>query len=58
MFYLTVFEHALAFFGSRMLHPARPALRDADSAELFELTHEDLEQQTSLPFPTRSTRSA
>ena len=23
------FEHALAFFGSRILHPARPALRDA-----------------------------
>jgi len=23
-FYMTVFEHALAFFGSRILHPARP----------------------------------
>ena len=29
-FYMAVFEHALAFFGSRILHPARPALRDAD----------------------------
>jgi hypothetical protein len=50
MFYLAVFEHALAFFGSRILHPARPAFRDSDLAELFDVTHEDLEQQTSLPF--------
>jgi len=49
-FYLTVFENALAFFGSRVLHPARPAFRDADLAELYELTHEDLEHQTALPF--------
>ena len=46
----SVFEHALAFFGSRILHPARPALRDADVAELFDVTREDLEHQTSLPF--------
>jgi heme-binding uptake protein ChaN (Tiki superfamily) len=49
-FYRDVFEHALAFFGSRVLHPARPAFRDADLAELYELTREDLEQQTALPF--------
>ena len=49
-FYMVVFEHALAFFGSRILHPARPALRDADLADLFDVTHEDLERQTSLPF--------
>ena len=49
-FYMAVFEHALAFFGSRILHPARPALRDADTAELFDVTREDLEHQTSLPF--------
>jgi hypothetical protein len=50
-FYVSVFEHALAFFGSRILHPARPALRDSDIAELFDVTREDLEHQTSLPFP-------
>jgi hypothetical protein len=50
IFYMTVFEHALAFFGSRILHPTRPALRDADIAELFDVTREDLEQQTALPF--------
>jgi hypothetical protein len=49
-FFAIVFEHALAFFGSRILHPARPALRDADIAELFDVTREDLEHQTSLPF--------
>jgi len=50
-FYATVFEHALAFFGSRVLYPARPAFRDADLAELSDLIREDLEQQTSLAFP-------
>jgi hypothetical protein len=50
-FYASVFEHALAFFGSRILHPARPALRDSDIAELFDVTREDLEHETSLPFP-------
>jgi hypothetical protein len=49
-FYMAVFEHALAFFGSRILNPARPALRDTDIANLFDMTREDLEQQTSLPF--------
>ena len=49
-FYMTVIENALACFGSRILHPARPALRDTDIAELFDVTREDLEHQTSLPF--------
>jgi len=49
-FYTSVFEHALAFFGSRILHPARPAFRDTDLAELFEVTGEDLEHETALPF--------
>jgi hypothetical protein len=51
LFFISVLEHALAFFGSRVLYPARPALRDSDIAELFDVTREDLEQQTSLPFP-------
>jgi hypothetical protein len=49
-FFLTVLEHALAFFGSRILHPARPSLRDTDVAELFNVTREDLEYETVLPF--------
>jgi len=36
-------------FGSRILYPARPAFRDADLRTLYELTREDLEQQTALP---------
>jgi hypothetical protein len=50
VFFMAVFEHALAFFGSRILHPARPARRDTDLAELFDVTREDLEHQTSLRF--------
>jgi len=50
VFYRTVVEHALAFFGSRILHPARPAFRDSDLADRYELTSEDLELQTGLPF--------
>ena len=50
VFYATVLEDALAFFGSRILYPARPALRDRDLAELFDVTREDLEHQTALPF--------
>ncbi len=49
-FYVTVLEHALAFLGSRILHPARPALRDNDISDLFDVTREDLEHQTKLSF--------
>jgi hypothetical protein len=33
-FYIRTLEHALAYFGSRVLYPARPAVRDEDGAEL------------------------
>ena len=49
-FYATVLEHALACFGSRVLYPARPPFRDSDLYELYELTREDLEQQTALGY--------
>jgi hypothetical protein len=49
-FYVAVVEHALAFLGSRILYPARHALTDADISDLFDVTREDLEHQTSLPF--------
>ena len=49
-FYTAVLEHAVAFFGSRILYPARPAFRDNDLAALLDITREDLEQETSLPF--------
>jgi hypothetical protein len=40
----------MACFGSRILYPARPAFRDVDLHELYELTREDLEHQASLPY--------
>ena len=49
-FFAATLEHALACFGSRILYPARPAFRDADLHTLYDLTREDLEQQTSLPY--------
>ena len=49
-FFAATLEHALACFGSRILYPARPALRDADLLARYELTREDLEQQSSLPY--------
>jgi len=49
-FYVAVLEGAIGYFGSRVLYPARPAFRDADLHELYDLTREDLEQQTALPF--------
>jgi len=49
-FYAAICENALAFFGSRILHPARPALRDRDIEDLYDITREDLEHQTALPF--------
>jgi uncharacterized iron-regulated protein len=51
-FYRAVVEHALAYFGSRILHPARAPFRDSDIRDLYEVTHEDLERQTQLPFAT------
>ena len=49
-FFAATLENALACFGSRILDPVRPALRDAELDELYELTREDLEHQTSLPY--------
>ncbi|MGB9236970.1 MAG: ChaN family lipoprotein, partial [Terriglobales bacterium] len=49
-FFAATLENALACFGSRILYPARPAFRDAELQQLFELTREDLEQQSSLPY--------
>ena len=50
LFYAHVLEDALAYFGSRVLCPARPPLCEADLHDLYDQTHEDLEQQTSFNF--------
>jgi Haem-binding uptake, Tiki superfamily, ChaN len=49
-FYRAVFEHALADFGSRVLHPARPLLREADLQGMSALTREEIERATHLPI--------
>ncbi len=49
-FFAATIENALACFGSRILYPARPAFRDADLQQLYELTRGDLEEQSSLPY--------
>ena len=51
LFYARALEHALAYFGSRVLCPARPPVRDTDLYELYDETREDLEQQMALSFP-------
>jgi hypothetical protein len=48
--YAGVLENAIGYFGSRILYPVRSTFRDADLFELYELTHEDLEHETSLPY--------
>ena len=50
LFYARALEHALAYFGSRVLCPARPALRNTDLYELYDETREDVEQQVDLTF--------
>ena len=49
-FFAAALEHALACFGSRILYPARPAFRDSDLHQLYEVTREDLEQQSGLAY--------
>jgi hypothetical protein len=49
-FYGRALENALAYFGSRVLYPARPPLRENDLRDLTEQTREDVERQTGLTF--------
>ena len=49
-FYGRALENALAYFGSRVLYPGRPAVREDDLRDLSEQTREDVERQTGLAF--------
>jgi len=51
LFYTRAFENVLAYFGSRVLDPARPPVREADLQAFYEQTREDIEQQSSFKFP-------
>jgi hypothetical protein len=43
-FYTRVLEHALAYFGSRALYPARPAVREASLHGLYSLSHRAIQE--------------
>jgi uncharacterized iron-regulated protein len=42
-FYTRVLEHALAYFGSRVLYPARPPVREADLYVLYSQSQQEIE---------------
>ena len=46
LFYARALEHALAYFGSRVLYPSRPAARESELYEMYNDTREDVEQRT------------
>jgi Haem-binding uptake, Tiki superfamily, ChaN len=50
LFYGRTLEHAIAYFGSRVLYPARAPIRESDLYALYDQTREDVEQQTSFAF--------
>jgi Haem-binding uptake, Tiki superfamily, ChaN len=50
-FYTRTLEYALAYFGSRVLYPARPPAREAALYELYDQTREDVEQSSEFSFP-------
>ena len=47
-FYTRALEHALAYFGSRVLYPARPAVRESELFALYDETADDIHQQLSV----------
>lgn len=49
-FYTAVLEQALGYFGSRVLYPARPAMREADLYALYTLQREEVEEQTAFTY--------
>ncbi len=49
-FYGRVLEDALAYFGSRVLYPARAAVRESDLRDLRDQPRDEVERQTGLDF--------
>jgi hypothetical protein len=49
-FYAAVLERALAYFGSRVLYPARAAVREVDLFALYAQSSEHIEQQTRFNY--------
>ena len=49
-FYRKAMEAALAYFGSRVLHPGRAAWHEGDVRELSDHTREELERETGMTW--------
>jgi len=49
-FYEKVMREALAFFGSRVLYPARAPVRESDLYSLYAQSREEIEEQTILSY--------
>jgi uncharacterized iron-regulated protein len=49
-FYAAVLERALAYFGSRVLYPARAAIREVDLFALYAQTSDQIEEQTYFNY--------
>jgi hypothetical protein len=50
VFYTRVLEEALAYFGSRVLYPARPAVKETDIYALYAQPREDVEERTIYTY--------
>lgn len=48
--YLRCIEEALGYFGSRVLYPARPAVRERDLYALYALSREEVENTTRFSY--------
>jgi hypothetical protein len=49
-FYTRVLEHALGYFGSRVLCPARPSVRESDLYSLYSQSQEEIEEKTIYSY--------
>ena len=50
VFYTRVLEHALGYFGSRVLCPARPAVREVDLYALYSQSQQEIEENTIYSY--------
>ena len=50
LFYTRAIEHALGYFGSRLLYPARPAARESELYTLYAQTQEAIEERTLYTY--------
>jgi hypothetical protein len=49
-FYLRVLEESLVYFGSRVLHPARKAVKESDLYKVYGESRDDVDRQAQQPY--------